>query len=149
MALYTESLVLRGVSVLRDGQVVGLRLGSYEAGLQTSAVPFSMRHPSLGCRTSPTTTAWHPNLTDNPVKEEAILGAGRSLCRAGVLTVSRCAEGGPQLTAARRLGLMAKPPASVVDASASRRASDRKPRAFTDARAIAPRTPFAASTRGG
>jgi hypothetical protein len=42
-----ESLVLHGVSVLGDGQAVGLRLGSQEGPLQAKAIPVSfLRHRS-------------------------------------------------------------------------------------------------------
>lgn len=72
-----ESVVLRGVSVGGDGKAVELRLGSYLAN-QTPMVPFSMRHPSPGCREDqteppqrPLCPAWHG--TDNA----AALRAGR------------------------------------------------------------------------
>jgi len=51
VAFMLESLVLRGVAVLRGELSVGLRLGtSAEANMRSSGVRNSRRHPSPGCR---------------------------------------------------------------------------------------------------
>jgi len=161
-----ESLVLRGVSVLGDGQAVGLRLGSYEAKTPTfKATPISKRHPSPGCSTMPETSG-----RTFPTGNSPVLWAGR-LSRAGVLGCrSRTIDhrwsatvGGPLFTAAVRLCLhRAKPTASVAD-MAFRRSSEM--RDFTLSRVCqrderdtqqprtgisgpATRTPPATSTRG-
>ena len=48
-AFMLDSLVLRGISVLRDEVADTLRRGtSYTAGDKTPEIPFSMRHPSHG-----------------------------------------------------------------------------------------------------
>jgi len=167
MAVYhVESLVLRGVSVLRDGQAVGLRLGSYEAKAPTfKATPISKRHPSLDCSTMP-----EPSGRMIPTGNRRVHWAGR-LSRAGVLgrrsrTIDHrwsATVGGPLFTAAARLCLhRAKPTASVAD-MAFRRSSDPRDFAFdrvcqrderssrqwpTGITGPATRTPPATSTRG-
>jgi hypothetical protein len=75
-----DSLVLRGVSVLRDGQIVGLRLGtSYGADVVASETPISsMRLPSPGC----TPGLFNPGGWAEPVEkpgDSVPSGAGRSL----------------------------------------------------------------------
>lgn len=173
-----ESLVLRGVSVLGDGQAVGPRLGSYEAKPQSfKATPFSMRHPSPGCRTPMPQTGGRPFPTSSTNGNGARpVWAGRPGSRAGVLgrrspapsaggtNVHRWshAVGGPKFTAAVRLcPLGAKQAASVADVF-SRRPSTLHDFAFQrlgrDERGqqgppagitgTAARTPAAASTRG-
>jgi hypothetical protein len=167
MAVYhVESLVLRGVSVLGDGQADSLRLGSYEAKTQiTKATPFSERHPSPGCPTFMPTRGVRQFPTASANGNSAVLWAGR-LSRAGVLgrrspapsagrtNVHRWSDavGGPKFTAAVRLCLpWAKPAASVADVS-FRRPSDLHDLAFQriqrDERGQQERTPPAASTRG-
>ena len=167
---YVESLVLRSVSVLRDGQAVGLRLGSYTAKPQSpQATPFSMRHLSLGCEAMPERSG-RPFPTGSANGNGIVLWAGR-LSRAGVLDCrSRTIDhrwsatvGGPLFTAAESLCLhRAKPTASVADAT-FRRSSELA--AFSLARVFqrnerslqqppagitgpATRTPPATSTRG-
>jgi hypothetical protein len=88
MAIYTlESLVLRGVSVLCDGQAVELCRGASEANMQTPEVRISMRHPSQG----------YPQANPNPLADRqdhdakrdvalAAFGTGRSRGPAGVLS---------------------------------------------------------------
>src|SRR5262245_24392875 len=87
MVINLESLVLRGVSVLGDGQTVGLRLGSYETMEQPTAIPFSMRHPPLGCRGFKPSTAsdWPAITADKPAANADKPGAGRPRSLAGVL----------------------------------------------------------------
>jgi hypothetical protein len=156
MAVYSlESLVLRGVSVLRDGSAVGLRLGSYEADKQTKATPISMRHPSPGCPTFVFETS--------RLSRAGVLGR-RSPANAGRTIGHRwsAAVGGPQFTAAARLCLpWAKQAATVADVL-SRRPSTLHDQAFQRfqrderGRQVEPagltgpatRTPPAASTRG-
>jgi hypothetical protein len=175
---HVESLVLRGVSVVRDGRTIGLRLDSYEAKPQSfQATPFSMRHPSPGCRTPMPETGGRPFPTSNTLGNGARpVWAGRPGRRAGVLgrrspapsaggtNVHRWfpAVGGPKFTAAVRLcPFGAKQAASVADVF-SRRPSTLHDLAFQrlerDERGqqeppagingTAARTLTAASTRG-
>ncbi len=162
---HPESLVLRGVSVLRDGLAVGLRLGSYEANQQMMATPISQRHPSRGCLTAMPETSERTFPTASASGNGAALGAGR-LRRAGVLGRRSRAQsagrtnvhrwsvsvGGPQLTAAARLTLAwAKHVAPGADVLSRRPSTllDIKKQGpsvgFTDPTA---RTLTAASTRG-
>ena len=159
---YVESLVLRGVSVLGDGQAVGLRLGSYTAKTQTpQATPFSMRHPSLGCEAMPERSG-RPIPTGSTGVNGVVLWAGR-LSRAGVLDCrSRTSDhrwsatvGGPLFTAAERLCLHpAKPTATVADATFRRFsglhdfALSRVCRRHERNSSQPTRTPPATSTRG-
>jgi hypothetical protein len=132
---HLESLVLRGVSVLRDGLAVSLRLGSYEVTepQTTKATPFSKRHPSPGCAAFMPQTSGRlfPNAGRNAGGNGAAPWAGR-LSRAGVLSRRSPADsagwtsvhrwsatvGGPQFTAAVRLcPPWAKQAAPVADAS--------------------------------
>ena len=87
-ALNLVSLVLRGV-VVRCGRAnVGLRLGtSYQDGPRNPEIPFSMRHPSQGCKQEPFAI---PADRRDPVMnvDDADSGAGRSLGLAGVLSRS-------------------------------------------------------------
>jgi hypothetical protein len=161
---HLESLVLRVVSVLRDGPAVGLRLGSYEGKAQTQATPISMRHPSLGEPTFVPETKRPQFPTATNRGNCAAPWAGR-LSRAGVLgrrslaqsagrtNVHRWSEtvGEPQFTAAVRLCLpWAKHAAPVADVL-SMRPSDlhdiayQRPGAGRDRQT---RTLTAASTRG-
>jgi hypothetical protein len=130
MSISLESLVLRGVSVLSDGQPVGLRLGSYEVTKQAKAIPFSMRHPSPGCLTAVSVTGQRRFSAAMPQGNQSANRAGRPGSRAGVL-VSRSpaifagrtnvyrwspAAGGQPSTAAARLAWQpAKQTASVAD----------------------------------
>ena len=172
MAAFTlESLVLRGVSVLRDGLAVSLRLGSYETKPQTDkATPFMQRHPSHGCAPAmPETNAW-PFPTNG-----AVVRAGR-LSRAGVLSrrspailagrtdVHRWSDavGGPHFTAAARLcpawakqpapvgDVFSKRPSTLHDLSFRRLGRDERGRQESSAgiTGTATRTLAAASTRG-
>jgi len=121
MAVFNlESLVLCGVSVLRDGQTVNPRLGtSAKAKRQTSGIPFSMRHPSPGCREEFDRPGDRPERVGYARVGVAAPGTGRSPSRAGVLsrrsparTAGRAipsgwstAMGGPELAAAACLCL--------------------------------------------
>jgi hypothetical protein len=173
---HLESLVLRAVSVLRDGVAVSLRLGSYEAKAQTSkATPFAMRHPSPGCAAIGPHTRGRTFPTANANGNGAVLWAGR-LSRAGVLgrrspaasagwaSAERWSAtvGGPRITAAVRLCLpWAKQAAPVADASFRRPSTlhdfafQRTERGERERQATpagmtgtATRTPPAVSTRG-
>jgi hypothetical protein len=75
MRVTLQTLVLRGVSVQRDGQTVGLRLVC-EAGVGAPAVLVPMRHPNAERRPM--------NAISDRVDGDA-LGAGRSLRGAGAL----------------------------------------------------------------
>jgi hypothetical protein len=173
MVSQVESLVLRGVSVLRDGLAVGLRLGSYESQRQIKATPISMRHPSPGKptfvpetkgRTFPTASTngncdapWAGRLS-----RAGVLGRRSPAQNAGRTGVHRWSPtaGGPQFTAAVRLCLPAKHAASVADVFSRRpstlddstfpcrstgRERQEMPAGLTGS---ATRTPPAASTRG-
>ena len=73
MAVRTrETLVLRGVPVVRDGVAVEARLGVGYQGLEQSPAPFSMRHPSPK----------NPRHAIDP-DAQALPGAGRRQARAG------------------------------------------------------------------
>ena len=154
---HLESLVLRGVSVGRDGQTVGLRHGtSYAAGRQAPGNPFPMRHPSPGCRQDFNRPAGRPDRVASWPVDKAGSGAGRSRSRAGVLSrrspariAGRTipsgrspAEGGAAPTAAARLCLaQARPAASVGEALPGRLTT-------ATARAL-PDTGFTPVVRGG
>ena len=161
-----EALVLRGVSVLRDGLAVGLRLGSYEGNQQQiKATPISMRHPSPGKPTFVPGTKGRTFPTAQVNGNCAAPWAGR-LSRAGVLgsrshalSAGRISDhrwsatvGGPRFTAAVRLCLLgAKQPATVSDVN-SRRPFDLQDQTFQrswrNEHGQQARTPPAASTRG-
>jgi hypothetical protein len=86
-AFLPESLVLRGVSVLADGKCVDLRRGTRAAvNPLTPEVPISMRHPSRGYRQAFEALAVRPDHADKDRVDDAVPGAGRSRCRAGVLS---------------------------------------------------------------
>jgi hypothetical protein len=79
-AFILDSLVLRGVTVLCDGQAVELRRGSSDpAGGSTPEVCISMRNPSLGWRTGFNAPAkrYHQAVDLDGVAQAA-QGAGRS-----------------------------------------------------------------------
>jgi hypothetical protein len=140
MADYTlDSLVLRGVSVLRDGQAVNLRLGtSDKAKAQTPGINVSMRHPSLGCGQEFMPPAVRPAHADQDRVDDAAPGAGRPRSRAGVLSrrPARTAggailygwspsNGGPRSAAAARLGLIPAQPVAPAAEGPSGRQADK------------------------
>src|SRR5437763_16124045 len=86
--LNLPSLVLRGVSVLGDGQTVNLlrRDAGYAASAGAPTVRISMRHPSSGCRQAFMQPAGRPVYEDEDLVAQAVPGAGRSRSRAGVLS---------------------------------------------------------------
>jgi hypothetical protein len=87
LANLLESLVLRGVSVLRDGRANGLCLGTSEANVPTPEVRISMRHPSLGYpQADANPRAGRPGPDAKRVADGVAFGAGRSRGRAGVLS---------------------------------------------------------------
>jgi hypothetical protein len=138
-ALNLASLVLRGVVVRCDRANVGLRLGtSYQDGPRNPKIPFSMRHPSQGCKQEPFAI---PADRRDPVMnvDDADSGAGRSLGLAGVLSrsiptteVGRTAPtwsgatGGTVLTTASLPSLATHAAAAGNEAAA--RLADIKPR---------------------
>jgi hypothetical protein len=84
-----ESLVLRGVSVLCDGQTVKvLPLGtSVEAERQAPGIGNSMRHPSHGYRpVRKQPSLWRDHAAGDRMADNASDGAGRSLGRARALS---------------------------------------------------------------
>ena len=80
-ALKLDSLVLQLVSVVADGLSDALRLGTHEGILQAKAIPFSMRHPSLDCRTTVPFGGQWPFFVGNPTRNSATWSGSR----AGVL----------------------------------------------------------------
>jgi hypothetical protein len=139
MAVFTlESLVQRGVSVLRGGQAVNTRLGTSDtADAQTPGVLVSMRHPSPGCGRVFIPPVVRPVHADQARVDGAAPGAGRPRSRAGVLSRSPArtaggailygwspSNGGPKPAAAARLCLTkAKPAASVAEGPSGRQAA--------------------------
>lgn len=173
--LKLESLVLRGVAVRKGGLAVDPRLGSDEAVSRARAIPITMRHPSHGCTPDEPTTAGRSFAGSDPDANTNASRAGRSAVgsRAGVLgrrspaikagrtaalRWSRTAGVSRPATAGRLRLMRAKQPAVAADANASRRPTPRE--VFKPAQAgrfagapagyqpAAPRTRFAASTRG-
>jgi hypothetical protein len=102
-----ESLVLRGVAVLRDGRAVNTRRGTgYVAGTPTPEIAFSMRHPSPGCVPCFAQPAMRLDQAEYlRVDAQAAFGAGRSHSRARAGVLSR-SNGGTQSTTATNLRLM-------------------------------------------
>jgi hypothetical protein len=88
-----ESLVLRGVSVLRDGQVVNPRLGTGYQAIKQVLPSLTMRHPSPDYRQvfTPPAAAIEPAVSDRRDDAE-VGGAGRSRWRAGVSVVWSCSR---------------------------------------------------------
>jgi hypothetical protein len=135
--LNLASLVLRGVSVLGDGQTVNLlrRDASYAGGAGAPTVRISMRHPSSGCRQAFMQPAGRPDHEDENLVAQAVPGAGRSLSRAGVLSRRSPARiagrailsgwspavGGPKPTAAAGLCLIKARPVAPVGVGTSGR----------------------------
>jgi hypothetical protein len=103
--------VLRGVSVQRDGQTIGLRLVC-KAGVGAPAVLVSMRHPSRGERQAGNEPAGRPgNAVSDRVDRDAP-GAGRSLRGAGALRGGSLASsaGAPRTAAGITAKARALPP---------------------------------------
>ncbi len=84
MHVTLQNLVLRGVSVQRDGQTIGLRLVC-KAGVGAPAVLSSMRHPSRGEPQAGNEPAGRPYPTTYGRVDTGDSGAGRSLRGAGAL----------------------------------------------------------------
>jgi len=90
MAVITaKSWVLSGISVLNDGKAGWVRLGSlYQGQVQAPPIPFSMRHPSMGCRVRFTEPVQRQDHVDNFDVGHAAPRAGRLVSLAGVLLQS-------------------------------------------------------------
>jgi hypothetical protein len=90
MAVITaKSWVLGGISVLNDGKAGWVRLGSlYQGQVQAPPIPFSMRHPSMGCRVRFTEPVQRQDHVDNSDVGHAAPRAGRLVSLAGVLLQS-------------------------------------------------------------
>jgi hypothetical protein len=129
-----ESLVLRGVSVLRDGQTVELRLGtSTEDKRMAPEIRISMR-PARAYPAGFTPTDWHDHAAQVGV-DVAVHGTGRSLGCAGVSSCRNPARiagritpewwsgpvGGPKSAAASRLRLLRARIATTARAANSER----------------------------
>ncbi len=143
VAFTLESLVLRG-SVLLDGTVSLRRETRGAAYRRTPAVLLSMRHPSPGC-----VRGFKPRQRPDHAAQDrvdvAVIGAGRSRSRAGVLRRSpailagravrfgwRLANlGGPLSTAAASLPLAGARPAAPVNEPDGRKPFGRTPPAST------------------
>ena len=81
--------VLRGVCVRTDVKAGNARLvPTYQGSMQAPSIPFSMRHPSLGCHFKGIETGERHCHVDNLDVGDAALRAGRPDSLAGVL-VSR------------------------------------------------------------
>ena len=103
-----NSLVLRGASVLRDGQVVGARLGiSYLATMQPPVTPVTSLRPS---ETEPASDSEaRSKCVDHTRAGNApALWAGRSICFSGVRSSFPRTSGQGSLGATRRI-MWAKP----------------------------------------
>ena len=134
MTVFTpQSLALRGVSVVRDGQNVGLRLGAEsQTASPTPEVRINPRHPSPS-RQRGFMAAWRPDdhAEYDRVAADAAPGAGRSLSRDGVPSRRSTArigcsaipfgwpkpQGAPQSRTAKRLPTSAS--AKAVENAAS------------------------------
>ncbi|MFL5245142.1 MAG: hypothetical protein ACJ8FY_23820 [Gemmataceae bacterium] len=90
MAVITaNSWVLGGISVLNDGKAGWVRLGSlYQGQAQAPTIPFSMRHPSMGCQVRFTEPVQRQDHVDNLDVGHAAPRAGRLVSLAGVLLQS-------------------------------------------------------------
>ena len=86
MAMITVvTRVLRGVCVRSDVKAGGVRLvPTYQGRKQPPSIPFSMRHPSLGCLKGIETRQRHSHV-DHLDAGDAALQAGRPDSLAGVL----------------------------------------------------------------
>ena len=106
MAVKTlKSLVLRGVSVQRDGSAVGARLDfSYRTASQLPEIHVSMRHG--GWPRNDAEPEERYGRMHNPPVDNTALRAGRSDSRAGVLTrrTPTPVVGGTPFTGSRVLG---------------------------------------------
>ena len=103
-----SSLVLRGASVLRDGQVVGARLGSgYLDTMQPPVTPVTSLRPS---ETEPASASKpRSKRVENICADNALAPwAGRSICFSGVLSSFPRTAGQSSLEASHRL-MWAKP----------------------------------------
>ncbi len=144
MAVITrETLVLRGVPVLRDGVAVEARLGVGYQGTEQLPAPISMRHPSPDNPRHGNEPGARPLPGADQRQDRDAPRAGRPGCPAGVpdsrsravrATRSLVRRGlparGPSLTAAwRTCRILAATPASVAKAR-----SGRFPTATTTAR---------------
>lgn len=92
MHVTLPNLVLRGVSVQRDGQTIGLRLVC-KAGVGAPAVLVSMRHPSSGEPQAGNGPAGRPYPAISDRVDAGDSGAGRSLRGAGALRGESLASG--------------------------------------------------------
>jgi hypothetical protein len=92
MHVTLPTLVLRGVSVQRDGQTIGLRLVC-KAGVGAPAVLVSMRHPSRGEPQAGNEPAGRPYPAVSDRVDTGDSGAGRSLRGAGALRGESLASG--------------------------------------------------------
>jgi len=144
MAMITgETLVLRGVSVVRDGNTARVRQGSGDpAKLEAPAFLISMRHPSPGCRAS---LAQDQTEIGRHYPSDARSRAGRSDSLAGVL-VHRAAAAFSFPNS--RLGTKDSGRSEALATWSLTNGGFTLPLAKTSKRAWADRTPSAASTRG-
>lgn len=123
-----ESLVLVGSSVLRGGKADNPRVGtSYSANGKTPEIRTSLRYPSH-CEGQEFQPASRPGHADDRMDAGAVMGAGRLLRCAGVLSRSSAissiwsaSNGGPKSTTAARLCLQSGRLAAFVSGTASGR----------------------------
>jgi hypothetical protein len=134
-ALKLEFVVLRGAAVVVDGKATGLRFGSY-AVQQVPTVPFSMRHPSPGCREDRTESPQRIRNRRNGA-DSAAVRADRPDSLAGVLV---------RRSPARNQGravLLGWPIAAGAALDAAGRSRTGAP---TDARTVLPGCPLTLAT---
>jgi hypothetical protein len=144
VAFTLESLVLRGVAVLRDG-TVSLRRGAGVTYCQAPEVRLAMRHPSPGWVQGFAKPDQRPDHADQNRVDKAANGAGRSRSRAAVFsrTPARIAglvaglcrwlglSGGPKSAAAMCLCLAQARPVAPVNEPDGGKPSGRTPPAST------------------
>ena len=142
-----QTLMLRGVSVVRGGQTAWVRLGGEDRVRgETPTFPISMRHPSPSSADL-NRPAVRPNRVHGYDADDAATRAGRSDCFAGVLVRHSPAlraelEGGRPQTLRTRSSSAGG--LSLPDARRTGKRSQAKSAGYTPAG----RTRFAAATRG-
>jgi hypothetical protein len=136
--------VLRGVSVQRDGQTIGLRLVC-KAGVGAPAVLVSMRHPSRGERQAGNEPAGRPDYAVSDRVDRDASGAGRSLRGAGALRGESLASSarGPRTATGATAKARALPPTGFITRLGRKRYAAKAP-AWCQPAGRTPR----ASTRG-
>ena len=120
--------VLRGISVQRDGQTIGLR-PVCKAGVGAPTVLVSMRHPSRGERQAGNEPAGRPNHAVSDRVDRDAPGAGRSLRGAGALRGESLASGarGPMTASGTPAKARALPPTGFTTQPGGKRYAAKAP----------------------